>query len=124
MQKLIIKKTEETPAIILNPQKETFQFVATSWPENAKDFYQPVYNWIDEYFKNSPLSTTVFQFRLDYINTASSKQIAKILSLIRQYSTENDVKVQWFFEKEDFDMSKEGKRFAQILDLDIEFIER
>lgn len=124
MQNLIIKKTEETPAIIFNPDKGVFQFVATSWPENAKEFYEPVYNWIVNYFNDSPLDLTVFQFRMEYMNTASSKQIAKILSMIKDFSKKHSIKIKWFFEKGDFDMNKEGKRFAQILDIDIEFIEK
>lgn len=123
MQNLIIKKTEETPAIIFNPDKGVFQFVATSWPENAKEFYEPIYKWIVDYFNNTPLKLTVFQFRMEYMNTASSKQIAKILSMIKNFSETHDVKIKWFYEKGDFDMNKEGKRFAQILDLEIDFIE-
>lgn len=124
MQNLIIKKTEETPAIIFNPDKGVFQFVGTSWPENAKQFYDPVNKWINNYFLNSPLDVTVFQFRLEYLNTASSKQIAKILSIIKMYNEDYDIKIQWFYEEGDFDMSKEGRRFAQILDIDVELIQK
>jgi hypothetical protein len=124
MEELIIKKTEETPAIILNPKKKIFQFVATSWPENAKDFYEPIYIWIDNYFSNTPLNSSVFQFRYNYINTASSKQIARILTLLKSYSPKHNIIIQWFYEKGDFDMQKEGKRFAQILELNIHFVEK
>ncbi|MBN2892775.1 MAG: DUF1987 domain-containing protein [Bacteroidales bacterium] len=124
MQSLIIKKTEETPAIILNPEKKVFQFVATSWPENAKLFYEPVLKWIDDYFKNSPLDESVFQFRYGYFNTSSAKQIAKILSLLKEHSSKHSVKIQWFFEKDDFDMEKEGRRFEAILKLDFDFVEK
>ncbi len=124
MQSLIIKKTEETPAIILNPVKGVFQFVATSWPENAQNFYTPVLDWISGYFGNSPLKETIFQFRFSYFNTASAKQIAKVLSLIKDFSSDNNVKIKWFFEKDDYDMEKEGRRFSAILDLDFELIEK
>lgn len=124
MQSLIIKKTEETPAVILNPKKQAFQLVATSWPENAKAFYEPVLSWIDEYFNNTPLEKTVFQFRYSYFNTASAKQIAKILTLLKKHSEDNNVIIQWFFEEDDYDMEKEGKRFSAILKLNFEFVER
>jgi len=124
MEKLIIKKTEETPAIILNPKKKIFQFVATSWPENAKDFYEPIYEWIDNYFAQPQPEQSTFQFRYNYINTASSKQIARILTLLKSHSQKNKITIQWFYEKGDFDMQKEGKRFAQILELIIQFVEK
>ncbi len=124
MKPLIIKKTEETPAIIFLPNKKTFQIVATSWPENAKEFYEPVYAWIQQYFSNSPLEKSVFQFRLTYMNTSSSKQIARIVALLKEFSKSYDVEIQWIYEKGDIDMMVEGKRFAQILNLDIKLIEK
>lgn len=123
MQKLIIKKTEETPEIVLNPEINSFQFVATSWPEDAREFYAPILQWIKDYFENSPLKCTTFQFKLEYMNTSSSKQIAKLLSLLKQYSQKHEIKIKWFFEKGDLDMNKEGHRFAHILNMDIEIIE-
>lgn len=124
MQQLIIKKTEETPAIILNPKKKAFQFVATSWPENAKQFYEPIIEWISAYFANSPLDESIFQFRYSYFNTSSAKQIAKILTLLKELSGKKNIRVQWFYEKDDFDMKKEGKRFSSILKFDFEFVEK
>lgn len=125
MQKLVIKKTEDTPAVIFIPENNIFQIVATSWPENASQFYKPVLQWIQKYFNNSPLKETIFQFRLEYINSASSKQIAKILKLLKDFSSDNNkIKIKWYYEKGDFDMRKEGKRFGMILNLDIELIEK
>lgn len=120
--KLIIKKTEETPAIIFNPIRNVFQFVGTSWPENAKEFYDPIIAWIQDYFNNKPNEYTTFNFMLEYFNTASSKQIARILSLLKSESLKHNVNIHWHFEKEDFDINKEGRRFAEILGLQIEFI--
>ena len=124
MQQLIIKKTEETPAIILNPNKKAFQFVATSWPENAKNFYEPIIEWINAYFEQTPLDETIFQFRYTYFNTASAKQIAKILTLLKHYSEKFNIVVQWFYEEDDYDMKREGKRFSAILNFKFEYIER
>ena len=124
MEKLIIKKTEETPAVIFNPQRNVFQMVATSWPENAKDFYTPVIEWLDNYFRNNPLEETIFQFRLNYMNTASAKQVARILSLLKKYSKDHKIAFQWFYEKGDLDMLKEAKRFSLILNIDFNIIEK
>ena len=124
MQQLIIKKTEETPAIILNPKKKVFQFVATSWPENAKTFYEPIFDWINEYFANSPLEESIFQFRYSYFNTASAKQIAKMLTLLKKKSENFNIKIHWYSEKDDYDMEKEGRRFSAILKFDFDFFEK
>ena len=124
MDKLIIKKTEETPAVILNPTKEKFQIVATSWPENAIKFYQPVFNWLEKYFNNQPLNKTIFEFRLNYFNTSSAKQIAKLLSFLKEKSKKHNIHIQWYYEKDDIDMLNESKRYSSLLNMKFETIEK
>ncbi len=123
MEKFILKKTEETPAVILNPGKNVFQIVATSWPENALKFYAPILEWFANYFK-APNNMTVVEFRLDYFNTSSSKQIAKILSLLKEQSEKHAIKIRWFYDPEDTDMKNAGVRYAQMLNFEFEFKER
>lgn len=123
LKPFIKKKTEETPAIIFNPGKNVFQLVATSWPENALGFYTPIMNWLREYFK-SPNDTTVFEFRLDYFNTSSAKQIAKLLALLKECSLKFDIKIRWFFDVEDVDMKNAGKRYGTLLNMEFELIEK
>ncbi len=124
MQPLIIKKTEETPAIVFIPDKNIFRFVATSWPENASIFYSPVLEWLENYFNDAPLDLSIFQFRYSYFNTASAKQIAKILVLLKKYSQKHNMRIEWCYEKDDYDMKKEGQRFAAILKIKFDFVER
>lgn len=123
MKPYIIKKSEETPAIILNPRKEVFQFVATSWPENALGFYAPILDWFKEYFDH-PNEKTVVEFRFDYFNTSSAKQIAKVLTLLKEQSEKHNVKIKWFFEIDDMDMKNAGKRYGTLLNMDFELIEK
>ncbi len=120
----IIIADEETPSIILDKQNEKFIFSGTSWLANAYTFYEPVIDWVKEYFDNTPNPITVLKFEFSYINTASAKQIARILSILKKYSLKNNIKIQWYYEKEDLDMKKEGQRFASILDLKIDIIEK
>lgn len=124
MEKLIIKKTEHTPAIVLNPEKKVFQISQTSWPENAQEFYAPIIKWFINYFETSPLDETVFEIRLNYMNTASSKQIAKILSILKKYSEKHNIKIRWFYEKGDYDMKNDALRYSKMLKFDIEIIEK
>lgn len=124
MNSLIIKKTEATPAIVLNPEKGIFQISNTSWPENAQEFYTPIIEWLSNYFENSPLDETIFEIRLTYMNTASSKQIAKILSILKKYSQKYNVKIKWIYEKGDYDMKNDALRYSKILKFDFEIIEK
>jgi len=116
MEPFIKKKTEETPAIIFNPSKGVFQLVATSWPENALGFYTPIMDWLREYFKE-PNQFTIFEFRLDYFNTSSAKQIAKLLTLLKEHSEKHQVTIKWFYDEEDVDMKNAGRRYGALLNM-------
>jgi len=123
MERFIKKKTEETPAIIFNPAKEKFQLVATSWPENALKFYTPIMEWLREYFQ-TPNSNTIFEFRLEYFNTSSAKQIAKLLVLLKEQSAKHNVIIRWYYEAEDTDMKNAGIRYSALINLKFELIEK
>ncbi len=123
MDALVIKKTEKTPGVVLNKETGKFIISQTSWPENAKEFYEPIIKWLENYFENNPLDETVFQIRLTYMNTSSSKQIAKILALLKKYSSKYNIKIQWYYEKGDIDMKNDAIRFATLLNLKMEIIE-
>ncbi len=113
-----ISRTQETPAVTLNKQEGIFEFSDTSWPEDAKKFYEPILAWFEDYFDN-PNVDTVVEFRMNYFNTASAKQIAKILSLLQSNMSASDITVNWYYDPDDSDMQKAGKRFQQTLGLRI-----
>lgn len=117
MNNLVMKKTEETPAIIFMPQKGVFQIVGNSWPEDATKFYDKILDWLDKYFLD-PLPETVFQFRLVYYNTASSKQIIRLLGYLKEKSKQYNVKVQWYYNKNDIENSREAERYRTLLGME------
>jgi hypothetical protein len=122
MNALIIEATEETPQVNYNPANSKFIISQRSLPENAIEFYDKIYVWLDEYSKNpNPLS--FFEFNFEYFNTASSKQIIKIMLLLEKMAQFSEVKVKWFYHDYDEDMLQNGQRFASLVDLDFELIE-
>ncbi len=123
IERLILKKTEETPAIILNKEKGVFQIVGTSWSENAMIFYKPILDWFKEYFDGSPLDVTNIEFRFEYFNTSTSKQLAILISMLKEKSKDNKINIKWFYEYEDEDMRAEGERYSVLLKMNFEFIE-
>jgi hypothetical protein len=95
MEKLIIEETEDTPEIILDPEQNIFKISKISVPENALDFYKPVLEWIKEYAER-PNVQTVFEFDLEYVNTASSKQVIQVILRLQKVAEKSDVKVRWY----------------------------
>jgi|SRR5690554_917481 len=117
MKPLIIEKTEETPEIILNPDTNTYKISYRSLPENANGFYAPVFQWLEE-FAQSPIEDIQFVFELEYFNTASAKQIAKILLILEKIYQKTDLEIVWRYKKEDVDMMSSGIRYSKLLDVE------
>jgi hypothetical protein len=117
MEPFILEKTEETPEIILNPETNMFRISHRSLPENANGFYAAVFEWLEE-FKQNPTDDIQFIFELEYFNTASAKQIAKILLILEKISHDVDLEIIWRYRKEDGDMMSSGLRYSKLLDVE------
>lgn len=122
MLPLIIKKREDTPAIIFNPQKNIFKIAGSSYCERPLEFYSPIFQWINEYF-NNPNALTIFEFRFIYPNTSSDIQINKLFSLLNKKSKEYQIKINWCYEYNDNDILDMGKRMFERFELDFDYIE-
>ena len=92
-----------------------------SYIEETAQFYQPIYDWLVEYMKTKkPL---LFNFKLSYVNTSSSKHILFILRLLKQYSEDgNNVITNWFIEKGDMDTEEDVEDYMIITGLKIKII--
>lgn len=118
MEILYIEGTEETPKIILDKQKGTFEISGRSLTETPADFYKPVLKWIEAYAKD-PNAATHCTFKLEYINTVSAKGILDVLSAFEHIK---DMKVSWYFHEDDEDMEEMGEEFSELVDIPFEFI--
>jgi len=121
MEAFFYKKTEETPSIILDPERNTFEIAYRSLPEDANGFYEPVLKWLGEYYEH-PLPKINFVFFFEYFNTSSAKQIAKILLFLEKLSHKSEVTVLWKYGKNDADMLSTGIRYSKSLSLNFQFI--
>jgi len=123
MESLIIEKTEDTPQIVFDLETGVFTVSGRSLPENAIDFYKPILEWVEGVLGESFEKEYIFEIKLEYFNTASSKQLAKMLLLIERFIDANSIKIKWFYEKEDNDMLISGNQYSKFLKLEFEFIE-
>jgi len=117
-----IKGTDDSPEVILDKATNEFKFLGKSLPEDVKEFYNPIHDWIDEYVAD-PNEETVIEFNMEYFNSASSKQILDILERFSVIA-ENGKKicVKWHFMADDEDMEDAGESYADIVDMPFELI--
>ena len=123
MEALIINKTEDTPQVEFDVNKGVFLISGRSLPENAIDFYRPVFSWVEEAMQSISGKTIIVEIKLEYFNTASSKQIAKLFLQLENFIEKNNISIKWFYEKEDNDMLISGTQYAKFLNLKFDFIE-
>jgi len=108
------------PGIILDKESQRFEISGKTCPEDAIEFYDPVFEWLDEYSKD-PLDETVFNFKLTYFNTVSSKILMMIMLRLEEISEDgNSVKIRWLYPEDDEDLEEAGDDFASMLQIDFE----
>lgn len=120
METIKIQGTEDTPRIILDAEKELLEISGRSLPEDVSAFYEPVLNWLNEYAEN-PNDKTIFNFKLTYFNTASSKLLLDILMKLEElHEKGHEVLIRWHYPEDDEDMEEAGEEYADIVDVPFE----
>lgn len=122
MDILNIPESPDTPAVNLDPTTGIIEMSGKSLPENIKEFYGPIINWLTAY-SASPQPQTLLRMRMDYFNTASSKMIMEILEVLdRMHLNGHNVKVEWRYSVDDEDMLESGEDYAALLNIKFDFI--
>ena len=122
MEVIKIPGTDDTPQVTLDAATPYMEISGRSLPEDVVAFYDPILEWLEEY-SSSPLSKTVFNFKLEYFNTASSKLLLDILLKLEDIHDDgNEVLVKWHFPDDDEDMEEAGEEYADIVEVPFEHL--
>jgi len=117
-----LEATQSTPEIKLDKENSKIEMSGRSLPENVKEFYGPVINWLDEYIK-TPNDKTKVVLNFEYFNTASSKMIMDILERIKEIREQGkEIDVDWCYIEEDDDMLEAGEDYSEITEVPFNFI--
>ncbi len=121
MERIFIDHTDDTPEVILDYDKGIFSLSGRSLPENAVDFYLPILEWMNALGEQS-LNDITFDFKLDYFNTSSAKQLTKLLLILQKIALDKNVQVNWHYFEDDTDIMQSGARFAKLIDANIKLL--
>jgi hypothetical protein len=122
MEPLRISETHFSPEVNLDKERSRYEFFGKSFPEDAKEFYVPIIDWFKIYVVN-PNRETVVVFKLDYLNTASSKKIIDLLNVLKEIHKQKKViMIHWYYKSDDEDMFETGETFAEIVGLPFKLI--
>ncbi len=113
MNNLIIEKTKSSPAVSFNAATGKCELSGSSYPENANEFYTPVFDWLKKYMTDITREL-YFTFKLDYLNSSSIKFVSELVDRIDKYSkagVKNEI--EWHYKEEDEDILELGKEFKE-----------
>ncbi len=123
MKSILINERDFIPGVILDKEKECFEITGKACPENLEDFYAPIFNWLDDYI-TAPNKETIFEIKLIYYNTASSKALLKIMQKLEKLQNlGNIVKIKWYYEEDDEELLIAGEDYAELIKVPFEFIQ-
>lgn len=112
---LHIKGTRTTPEVAYDSVKAEFHMRGVSIPENAWDFYRPLFDWIDKNFENG-FERLNLHFHLDYFNTVSARCIVETCQRFIKFSkTKDKVAIIWHYENDDQDMMESGMELSRVV---------
>lgn len=121
MKPLQLLATNDSPAINYNPEKNKFIIAGNSMPENSIGFYKQVLDWLKEYEK-SPNKKSEFVFKMNLLNTSSTKIFMDIFKIIKQISEKSLVIVYWYYAYGDDDIQEVGVDFKEFVDVNFELV--
>ncbi len=127
MENLRIEATDFTPEVDFNIESLTFRLIGVSRPEDVRDFYDQIIDWLtelgDHFLKINPadrgLNKIWMEFRLSYFNSASSKLIIEILNHLKKFKAHGiDLEINWYYDEGDEQMRDDGEELAEACDLE------
>ena len=126
MNSLIIKSTAVTPEVNFDIDNNTLTFLKVSKPENPREFYKPLYDFIDQFEKEKVKSKQIdklsIDFKFQYFNTASVKILYELLEKVKKIQSHGiELIINWFYDSDDEDMLEEGEIMSEALNLPFNF---
>lgn len=122
LTRLEIDSTKDTPYILFDKENNAFEINGSSLPENTSRFFEPIFNWIEEYIK-SPNEETHLICNLDYFNSSSAKMIFHLfLEFEKIQESGNHIQISWYYDPDDALLEEKGLEYQSILKTDFKLV--
>jgi hypothetical protein len=129
MKSLKIKAESSKPEIILSPEENIFSISGKSAPEDVRELFYPVIDWLTafagEIKTSNPYTDTkplLFKVDLAYFNSSSAKFLYDIFTILKEIrEKEIPVTVEWHYDDEDIDLKEAGEDMALLSGLEFKY---
>ena len=125
MENLTLEGTKYTPEINLNADTGNISMVGKSYPENTFEFYQPVIDWMNEYFDGNEKEKTIVNMEIIYFNSSSSKLFFEFFDILDEVKDNHELEINWIYDEENESALEAGEDFVDDFeDLKINLVEK
>ena len=122
MKRLEVAEGGNTPHIILDPSAGIYKISGKSFPEDSKEFYRNVIDWLEDFKAEKPAEFRLY-FNLFYLSSSSIISVKQVLLKLAAYREAGcKVKIIWNYDEDDDDIKKTGEDYMKITRLDFEFV--
>jgi len=109
------------PTVNFNNETGLCKIEGESYLENTWEFYDKLTSWLRNYIEQG--KPIIFNFKLTYFNTSSSKGILDILFLLRDYKQAGgSVTINWYYPEDDDDNLAEAEDFVADAEVEMNLI--
>ncbi len=123
MEKFFLEPTRVTPLVNFDPEEGILEVKGRSSPENSILFYQKIIEGLDSVLE-SDMEKFTANFSFEYFNTSSSKCLFDVFKRLSRFEESDiDLIINWYYEEDDEDMMEAGEDYADLLDLNFNFLE-
>ena len=119
MENLYIKATKSSPEVNFDVEKNKLALTGQSYPENAFEFYEKVFDWIEEYLEEKIEDEIKLEICLHYLNTSSSKCLMNILDMFQEAFEEGKkVSLVWYYDELNEHIVEVAEEFCEDLEFE------
>jgi hypothetical protein len=132
MENLYLAPTNLSPEILFSPEKNIFSIKGRSSPEDVRNLYYPVIDWVkdfckkvleDSHFQYTSEKPFILQFEFTYFNSSSAKFIFDIITEVKRLEKAGiPTIIEWVYDEEDLDLKEAGTDIAILAEMEFRYI--
>lgn len=110
------------PTVDFNTETGKCTLSGESFLEDTIEFYDPLVQWL-EGFTTEIKKPVVFEIKLTYFNTSTSRSILDLLNILKDYEEDGgEVTINWYYDEDDIDMEEDIEDYMLDTGLEINMI--
>jgi hypothetical protein len=132
MKSLNITGSIVSPAVDFNLETRVLEISGYSRPENVRDFYFPLIQWLDDLntsqisnkSMNNDIEPFSFKFKFVYFNSSSAKFIYDIIIMLNGFQKNGfPINIYWYYDADDDELREAGEELSDMANVPFFYVE-